>query len=40
VLVWLFTFLLTERELLVRWAELMRELAPHIVTGYNIFGFD
>ena len=30
----------TERELLVRWAELMRELAPHIVTGYNIFGFD
>ena len=30
----------TEREVLLRWSEVMRELAPNIVTGYNIFGFD
>ena len=30
----------TEKEVLVRWSEVMRELAPNIVTGYNIFGFD
>ena len=29
-----------EADLLVRWAEMMREMSPHIVTGYNIFGFD
>lgn len=30
----------TEKEVLVRWSEVMREMAPNIVTGYNIFGFD
>ena len=30
----------TEKEVLLRWSEVMRELAPNIVTGYNIFGFD
>ena len=29
-----------EEDLLVRWAEMMRDMSPHIVTGYNIFGFD
>ena len=30
----------TEAEVLTRWSEVMREMAPNIVTGYNIFGFD
>lgn len=30
----------TEGEVLLRWSEVMREFAPNIVTGYNIFGFD
>lgn len=30
----------TEKEVLLRWSEVMREMAPNIVTGYNIFGFD
>lgn len=30
----------TEREVLVRWAELIQEENPDIIIGYNIFGFD
>jgi len=30
----------TEREVLIRWADFIRELDPDIITGYNIFGFD
>jgi DNA polymerase elongation subunit (family B) len=30
----------TERELLVRWSAVMREMSPQLLTGYNIFGFD
>jgi DNA polymerase elongation subunit (family B) len=30
----------TEKELLIKWKELMNELNSDIVTGYNIFGFD
>jgi DNA polymerase elongation subunit (family B) len=30
----------TEREMLVRWAQLVRREDPDIVIGYNIFGFD
>lgn len=30
----------TEAKVLERWSEVMREMAPNIVTGYNIFGFD
>jgi len=30
----------TERELLVRWAEVIQEENPDIIIGYNIFGFD
>ena len=30
----------TERELLQRWAALLQELDPDIVTGYNVRGFD
>jgi DNA polymerase elongation subunit (family B) len=30
----------TERELLVQWSRLMREMKPSVLTGYNIFGFD
>ena len=30
----------TEAEVLRRWSQVMREMAPNIVTGYNIFGFD
>jgi len=29
-----------ERDLLVRWAELIQEEDPDIIIGYNIFGFD
>jgi DNA polymerase delta subunit 1 len=31
---------ITEKELLIKWKELMNELNSDIVTGYNIFGFD
>ena len=30
----------TEREMLLRWAELVRARDPDIMMGYNIFGFD
>ena len=30
----------TERELLLRWTELIQEEDPDIIIGYNIFGFD
>lgn len=30
----------TERELIERWCELLREIDPDVVTGYNILGFD
>lgn len=30
----------TERDVLVRWAELIQEENPDIIIGYNIFGFD
>ena len=30
----------TERDVLLKWAALMRAMAPNVVTGYNIFGFD
>jgi DNA polymerase delta subunit 1 len=30
----------TEKELLIKWKDLMNELNSDIVTGYNIFGFD
>ena len=30
----------TEKELLIKWKELMNELNSDIVAGYNIFGFD
>jgi DNA polymerase elongation subunit (family B) len=30
----------TEAQVLTRWSEVMRLMAPNIVTGYNIFGFD
>ena len=30
----------TERELLLRWAELIQKENPDIIIGYNIFGFD
>lgn len=30
----------TERELLIRWAEVIQEENPDIIIGYNIFGFD
>jgi DNA polymerase delta subunit 1 len=30
----------TEKELLIKWKELMNELNSDIVVGYNIFGFD
>jgi DNA polymerase elongation subunit (family B) len=30
----------TEKELLMKWKELMNELNTDIITGYNIFGFD
>lgn len=30
----------TEKELLIKWKNLMNELNSDIVTGYNIFGFD
>ncbi len=30
----------TEREMLMRWAQLVRREDPDIVIGYNIFGFD
>jgi len=30
----------TERELLVKWSQLIRNMQPSILTGYNIFGFD
>lgn len=30
----------TEKQLLYKWKELMNELNPDIITGYNIFGFD
>ena len=30
----------TERELLIRWAEMIQEENPDIIIGYNIFGFD
>jgi hypothetical protein len=30
----------SERELLERWADLMRVRDPDLVTGYNVFGFD
>jgi len=29
-----------EQEMLLRWAQLLREEDPDILTGYNIFGFD
>lgn len=30
----------TERDLIERWCELLREIDPDVVTGYNILGFD
>lgn len=30
----------TERELLLKWKDLIAEINPDIITGYNIFGFD
>jgi len=30
----------TEKELLLRWADLIQEENPDIIIGYNIFGFD
>ena len=30
----------TEKELLIKWAALLRRLDPDILIGYNIFGFD
>lgn len=30
----------TEKELLVRWSQLIRKMSPNVITGYNIFGFD
>lgn len=30
----------TERELLLKWKDLIKEINPDIITGYNIFGFD
>jgi len=31
---------MTEKEVLLKWTELMCDVSPDIVTGYNIFGFD
>jgi DNA polymerase elongation subunit (family B) len=30
----------TEKELILKWSELIRDQDPDIITGYNIFGFD
>ena len=30
----------TERELLLKWRDVIRKIDPDIMTGYNIFGFD
>ena len=30
----------TERDLLMGWTEMMREMHPDVLIGYNIFGFD
>ena len=30
----------TERELILKWCELVNKIDPDIMTGYNIFGFD
>lgn len=30
----------TEKELIMKWKDLLNELNPDILTGYNIFGFD
>lgn len=30
----------TEKELILKWTELIRKQDPDIITGYNIFGFD
>jgi DNA polymerase elongation subunit (family B) len=30
----------TERELLLKWTEIMNQKSPDVITGYNIFGFD
>ena len=30
----------TEKELLLRWSQLIRKMSPNVITGYNIFGFD
>ena len=30
----------TETDMLLRWSELIRQEKPHIIIGYNIFGFD
>ena len=30
----------SEKALLCRWSQLIREMSPHVLTGYNIFGFD
>lgn len=30
----------TEKELLIKWAQLLQKLDPDIIIGYNIFGFD
>ena len=29
-----------ELQLLLRWTEIIREVDPEYITGYNIFGFD
>ena len=30
----------TEKDLLIKWAEFIKEVDPDFITGYNIFGFD
>ena len=30
----------TEKDLLLKWVEIMQEENPDYITGYNIFGFD
>ena len=30
----------TERELLLKWTELVKQEDPDVIIGYNIFGFD